>query len=183
MRTPAEIIADLIRTEGGFVDHASDRGGPTKYGVTERVARANGYQGDMRDLTTAQAEAIYLSEYWRRPNFDKVHDVAPSVGVELLDSGVLSGVATASRWLQICLNRMNQRERLYRDIKEDGNIGPATLGALSDFMRHRRTQGGEAVLATALNVMQGHHLIITAVEHHAPNEDFVFGWIKHRVML
>jgi typhoid toxin secretion A len=177
------IIDDLIAKEGGYVNHPSDKGGATHYGITERVARANGYRGPMQDLSKDEAKAIYLSEYWRRPSFDKVHEMAPMVGIELLDCGVLSGTATAGRWLQICLNRMNAREKLYKDLKVDGSIGPVTLGALSDFMRHRRRQGGEKVLTTALNVMQGHHLMITAPEHHKPNEDFVFGWIKNRVRL
>lgn len=183
MTTVDQIIDDLIAKEGGYVDHSSDKGGQTKYGITERVARANGYQGRMQDLTKDQAKDIYLSEYWRRPNFDNVHETAPMVGIELLDCGVLSGAVTAGRWLQICLNRMNMRERLYRDLKVDGNIGPVTLGALFDYMRHRKSQDGEKVLTVALNVMQGHHLMITAPEHHHPNEDFVFGWIKNRVKL
>ena len=182
-KTPSQIIDDIIAKEGGYVNHPSDKGGETNYGITVAVARANGYQGDMRTLTKSDAHAIYLSEYWLRPNFDKVYDIAPTIGVEMLDCAVLSGTVTAGKWLQTCLNRMNMREKLYRDLKVDGKIGPATLGALSDFMRHRRSQGGERVLHTAINVMQGHHLLITAPDRHQPNEDFVFGWIKNRVTL
>src|SRR5690606_3042321 len=119
------------------------KGGPTNYGITVAVARANGYQGDMRALTKNDAKAIYLSEYWLRPNFDQVYSIAPTIGIEMLDCGVLSGTVTAGKWLQTCLNRMNMREKLYKDLKVDGKIGPATLGALSDFMRHRRPQDGE----------------------------------------
>jgi lysozyme family protein len=76
---------------------------------------------------------------------------------------------------------MNRREKLYKDLKVDGVIGSVTLGALEDFMIHRRSQDGEKVLHTAINCFQGYHLMITAVEHHEPNEDFVFGWIRKRV--
>lgn len=181
--TPEQIVDDIIATEGGYVNHPSDKGGETNYGITVAVARVNGYRGNMRDLTKDDARAIYFAEYWRRPNFDKVFDIAPLVGIELLDCGVLSGTVTAGKWLQTCLNRLNMREKLYRDLKVDGYIGPATLGALEDYMRHRRAQGGERVLYKALNIMQGHHLMITAPERHHPNEDFVFGWIKNRVSL
>lgn len=178
-----QVIDDLIAVEGGYSDHASDKGGATNHGITERTARANGYQGDMRDLTKDQARAIYLSEYWHRPNFDQVYAIAPSIGMEMLDSGVLSGPLRAAKWLQIVLNRMNKRELLYKDLVTDGQIGPVTLRALSTYMQHRRSQDGERVLYTALNVMQGHHLMITAPEHHKPNADFVFGWIRNRVLL
>ena len=43
----------LIGHEGGFVDHPSDPGGATRYGITERVARANGYTGSMREFPLA----------------------------------------------------------------------------------------------------------------------------------
>jgi lysozyme family protein len=177
------IIDDLIAKEGGYVNHPSDRGGETNFGITVAVAGQNGYQGAMKDLTKAQAKQIYLSQYWHRPNFDLINTVSPAVAIELLDAGVLSGTATASRWLQLALNRLNMREKLYADLKEDGNIGQKTVDALSDFMRHRRSQGGERVLVTALNCLQGNHFMVTAVERHNLNEDFVFGWIKHRIKL
>ena len=37
-----ELIDELIEREGGFVSHPADRGGPTRYGITEAVARAHG---------------------------------------------------------------------------------------------------------------------------------------------
>lgn len=41
-------------------------GGPTRYGVTERVARAWGYKGDMRNLPLEVAKAIARKEYYDR---------------------------------------------------------------------------------------------------------------------
>lgn len=178
-----DIIRDLIQREGGYVDHGSDKGGPTKYGITQKTALANGYQGDMKELTQDMAEAIYLSEYWRKPNFDKVAEISEHVAIECMDAGVLSGPTRAAKWLQLSLNRLNMRERLYKDVLQDGNIGPKTLAALQDYMRHRRSQGGELVLLRALNCLQGHFMMVTAIEHHKPNEDFVFGWLSHRVKI
>lgn len=178
-----DYVRDLIITEGGYVDHPSDRGGPTNYGITERTAARNGYHGDMRDLTMKSAEAIYLSEYWRRPNFDKVDELAPLIAEELLEAGVLSSPAVAGKWLQIALNRLNRGGALYGDIAEDGKVGPKTREALTDYLAHRRAQDGEHVLLTALNCLQGHYLMINAVAAHSRNEDFVFGWLRHRVKL
>jgi len=36
------LIDAVIDREGGFSDHKADRGGATRFGVTERVARAEG---------------------------------------------------------------------------------------------------------------------------------------------
>ena len=46
------LIDRLIAREGGYVDHPADRGGATHWGITTAVARANGWQGAIRDLLT-----------------------------------------------------------------------------------------------------------------------------------
>ena len=45
------LIEALIEREGGYVNHPADRGGPTRFGITEAVARAHGYRG--RDAPAA----------------------------------------------------------------------------------------------------------------------------------
>ena len=36
------MIDELIEREGDYVNHPADKGGPTRYGITEGVARAHG---------------------------------------------------------------------------------------------------------------------------------------------
>lgn len=52
-------LDELIKREGGYVNNPADRGGATKYGITEAVARTNGYKGNMKDLPRDVAKAIY----------------------------------------------------------------------------------------------------------------------------
>ena len=52
---PTELIDALIDREGGYVHNPADRGGATRYGVTEAVARAHGYAGAMRDFPRDEA--------------------------------------------------------------------------------------------------------------------------------
>ena len=65
--TDDDIIAAIIRREGGFVDHAADRGGPTKYGITLAVLAAwRGkavYGADVQALTQEEARRIYQAHY------------------------------------------------------------------------------------------------------------------------
>ena len=35
-----ELIDELIEREGGYVNHPADRGGPTKFGITEAGPKA-----------------------------------------------------------------------------------------------------------------------------------------------
>ncbi|HGV4401999.1 TPA: glycosyl hydrolase 108 family protein, partial [Klebsiella pneumoniae] len=46
--TADQIIEGILGKEGGYVDHPSDKGGPTRWGITQTIARAHGYTGDMR---------------------------------------------------------------------------------------------------------------------------------------
>ncbi|KCW15189.1 glycosyl hydrolase 108 family protein, partial [Acinetobacter baumannii 42057_4] len=52
-----QYLEELIKREGGYVNNPADRGGATKYGITEAVARANGFKGNMRDLPLDVAKA------------------------------------------------------------------------------------------------------------------------------
>ena len=66
------LINELIEREGGYVNHPADRGGPTRFGITEAVARAHGYAGTMAALPREEAVAIYRRLYWLRPRFNAI---------------------------------------------------------------------------------------------------------------
>jgi lysozyme family protein len=57
------LIEDLIAREGGFVDHPADKGGPTRWGITQAVARRHGYKGQMENLPRSVAALIYKQQY------------------------------------------------------------------------------------------------------------------------
>ena len=148
------MIEELIAREGGYVDHPADRGGPTRWGITQSVARAHGYGGDMKALPRAEAVSIYRRLYWLRPGFDRVAGRAPRVAAELFDTAVNMGPETALGFLQRALNALNRNGRDYADIAVDRRIGPATLAALAGFLAVRGA-AGEAVLVKALDALQG----------------------------
>lgn len=173
------LITEIIHREGGYVDHNSDRGGPTRFGITERVARNYGFSGSIRDLPESTARNIYAQRYWFEPNLNLVFDMAPSIGVELLDTGVNQGVETAGRFLQKALNAFNKRGQSYPDVVTDGVVGRKTLDALKSFI-DQRGQNGVRVLLAALNCQQG-ALYLKLAADDVTQEDFVYGWILNRV--
>lgn len=172
-------IAALIAREGDFVDHPADRGGPTRFGITEQVARWHGYQGGIAELPEATARDIYRETYWRRPGLDRVAARAPRLAGELLDTGVNMGPAVAIGFLQRALNALNRGARDYPDVPLDGAIGPATLGALDAFLA-RRGDAGETVLLRAVEALQGARYLALA-ERRPANEAFVYGWLANRL--
>lgn len=175
-----ELINELIEREGGYVNHPADRGGPTKFGITEAVARAHGYTGAMRDLPREEAAAIYKRLYWLRPRLDQVAKRSPAVAAELFDSGVNMGPAVAVTFLQRALSALNRHGRDYADLVPDGRVGSATLNALDTFLELRGRAGGELVLLRALDALQGERYIRLA-ERRPANEAFLYGWLANRI--
>ena len=102
----------LITHEGGFSNHPDDPGGATMYGVTEVVARAEGYIGPMRDLSLDFAKQVYRKRFWDACRCDQMPDV---IRYPLFDAAVNSGPSQAIKWLQVAVG-----------VKADGVIGPIT---------------------------------------------------------
>lgn len=117
----------LLGHEGGYVDHPKDPGGATCWGVTERVARAAGYRGHMRDLPVDLAKSIYRRQYW-----DSVHadDLPSALRYAVFDAAVNSGHSQAIKWLQRAIG-----------ADDDGVLGGKTLAmaraAQPDFALRR----------------------------------------------
>lgn len=173
------VIDDVIAREKGYVDNPADKGGPTNYGITLAVARANGYQGEMVDLPLSLAREIYRRRYIAEPKFDLVAQENEAVGFELIDTGVNMGPAVAATFLQRWLNGFNDNGSRYADLFVDGRIGSVTLQALHAFLRWRGDEGGQ-VLLRALNCVQGErYLGIT--EHDRSQRAFLYGWMRTRV--
>src|SRR5215207_7050502 len=129
-----ELIDELIEREGGYVNHAADKGGPTRFGITEAVARAHGYAGAMAELPRDEAASIYKRLYWLRPRFGEVALRSPRLAAELFDTGANMGPAVATTFLQRALTALNRNGKDYPDLVPDGRVGPATLAALDAFL-------------------------------------------------
>lgn len=180
MKTVNQIIADVIDREGDYVDHPADRGGPTRWGITEQVARAFGYTGKMRALPRASAEQIYLRRYWTAPAFDKVATRDQALAIELFDAGVNMGPARAGGFLQRALNLLNAEARYYPDIDADGAIGAMTLSALDGYLAKRANGEGRAVLMWLVRSFRSGRYADIA-EANRSQEVFVYGWIARQV--
>ena len=177
-KTVDQMIADLIKVEGGYSDHPADKGGPTMYGVTQAVARANGYAGPMREMPMSVATSIYRKKYFTAPGFESVYLLSPLIAEEMFDTGVNMGVTIPGPWLQRLLNVFNDAKT---DLTVDGAIGPATITALRLYL-NKRGSDGETVMVRGLNCLQGARYVELA-ENREQNRAFIYGWLKNRVAL
>lgn len=124
-KTIAKIIDKIIETEGGYVNHPDDPGGPTNYGITlETLENWLGHSCNAQDVKTIRKSAareIYYSRYYIRPGIDKLPDPLHHL---VLDSSVHHGPYRAVKLLQ---------QTIYRNGGDtgplDGLIGPKTINA------------------------------------------------------
>ena len=174
-----QLIDDVIEREGDYSNHPADRGGPTRWGITEAVARRQGYMGDMRSLPQSDAAAIYRRLYWIAPRFDEVALRAPKLAGELFDTGINMGTGAATGFLQRALNALNRGAKDYADLVVDRHIGAATLSALDGFFT-QRGPAGESVLPKAVEALQGAHYLRLA-ETRPSQEAFLYGWLANRI--
>ena len=118
-----KIFDYLIKVEGGYSNDKNDKGGKTKYGITEEDARDFGYKGDMQDLTKDFAKNIYLKKYYLGNKLDKV--VNDKVALSVCDF-IVNGGAWGAKKAQAALNELGF------DLRVDGILGKKSLAALNE---------------------------------------------------
>jgi lysozyme family protein len=171
MKIPQKIknqIDNIIDIEGGYVNHPDDPGGATKYGITERVARNYGYQGDMRDLPVETAREIYYNQYIIEPKFDRLTN--PQIQYEAFEQGVNMGQNRAVRHLQEAYNAIH-----YQTIQVDGMVGNQTLKAVNNSPYQHD-------IYKIMNILQGAYYI-KLTQQNSKYKSFIRGWVRHRVII
>lgn len=107
------VVHMVLEHEGGYVNHPSDPGGETKYGISKRAYP----DVNIAELTEEDAASIYKRDYWDRIKGD---DLPVGIACAVMDYAVNSGISRASKALQSVCGISNG----------DGIIGPATLNAV-----------------------------------------------------
>jgi len=112
-------FAEMIRHEGGYVNHKDDPGGMTNLGVTKATwENWTGKPADetvMRGLTRDMVAPLYKARYWDAVKGD---DLPSGVDYAVFDIAVNSGPRKAAMILQEAIG-----------VTVDGGIGPKTLQA------------------------------------------------------
>ena len=163
----ARAHAFVAKFEGGFVNHPSDPGGATNYGVSLRFLKAQGLAvgdtdgdgdidtDDIRALTPETAADILKRNFWDPLKLDNLPD---DLALVLYDTAVNMGPGTAKRLAQKALC-----------VEVDGKWGPKTWAA---FIRSDSRR-------IALAVIRLRHGSYTAlVSNNRRLEAFYGGWMR-----
>jgi lysozyme family protein len=116
----------VLKWEGGVSNDPDDRGGLTKWGVTQatydRYRKAKGLPlQSVVKMTDAEMRDIYWAYYWQPVRGD---EFAYPLALALFDTAVNMGVGTAIKLLQRATNDLLPQQRR---VAVDGKLGEQTL--------------------------------------------------------
>ncbi|MBX9944915.1 MAG: peptidoglycan-binding protein [Reyranella sp.] len=137
-----DLIGRVIEREGGYVHHPSDRGGPTKYGITQ--ATLADWRGrpvtaaEVEALAVAEARAIYRAVYFR--GLEAVTD--PKVLEFLFDYSAHSGPGRAVKALLVVLGG-----KALGTVDQASLFWPLICERLDNFLRIVGRDHAQAVFA------------------------------------
>lgn len=161
----------ILGFEGGYSNDPDDRGGRTKYGITEAVFRdsirrklINPVSTDIRHMTQANAKTIYLYDYWNKIHLNEIVD--QFIAAEIFDTAVNMGRTTATLICQRALNFLGEA------LEEDGIMGGLTIAALNRWCRK-----DSRALFICLNGFQFMRYVAIVKENESQHK-FARGWTK-----
>jgi lysozyme family protein len=109
-----DLIDGILTREGGYVDHPSDPGGETKYGIAKRSHPKE----DIKNLTKERAAEIYEEDYWTP---SRASSIPGSLQETYFDMVVNMGQRRAVKILQEACNSKGCK------LVVDGLIGRNTI--------------------------------------------------------
>jgi len=113
-------LSHVLKHEGGYVNHPSDPGGATNWGITRDTLGAwrdrHVTIEEVKDLSKDEAAEIYKYKYW---DAAKCGEVPVGVALIVFDGAVNHGVSQSSKFLQRAVG-----------VDADGKVGQKTLGAI-----------------------------------------------------
>jgi len=169
MSDVADMIAALMRREGGYVNHPADRGGPTHFGITQ--ATLSTYLGreaslsEVENLKAPLASLIYLKNFYYGPGIDQLPETIQEF---VFDSGVNHGPRQALIFVQHSCNLLGAKPPL----KEDGIMGDNTRRAASTAARRFSARFIKILIA------ERRHFYFKIVEAEPAQQVFLQGWLK-----
>jgi len=162
------LINDIIRREGGFVDHPLDRGGPTNYGITLPTLSTYRHRActvdDIRSITSPTAFSIYYILYYLRPNIGALPVALQAI---ITDMAVNHGPKTAIILFQEVLKAHGKHIGAV-----DGLCGPLTCRAAECAYNDL----GSELIDTLVRRRVSYYEQI--VKHDYTQRVFLSGWIN-----
>lgn len=129
----------VLNHEGGYVNHASDPGGVTNYGISLRWLQAQGEldgvddfdidgdgdidADDIKQMTVQDARDFYFRFWWSKYNYHLILD--SDIATKVFDMAVNMGSRQAHKLVQRAARADGQL------LKDDGILGPKSFRGIN----------------------------------------------------
>lgn len=188
----------LIGFEGSYSNDPNDRGGETWKGISRNnFPKWEGWT--IIDRIKAQVDKTQLSKvlsgdsdlkkcvyqfyyqvFWVALSLDKIPVYA--IAEEIFDTAVNQGAKTATRYFQQALNLLNNNQKIYSNILDDGDLGDKTLRSYDAYMLTANYPGRsqDRTVKTLLKVMNGLQFqrYVEICKNSENQEVFFYGWMN-----
>jgi len=193
-----EAYNKTLANEGKYSNDPRDHGGETYKGIARNMhpkwegwavideIKANVNMNQLAGALAADEELdqmirdFYKLVFWDVMQLDQLNP--QEIADELFDTAVNQGTIVAVKHLQEALNLLNNGEKHYSDINEDGKMGPATIKAINAYMLTAKFPGRSLAknLNTLLKVMNGFQFqrYVDICNSNPLQEVYVFGWMN-----
>ncbi len=156
-----EAFNEVIMAEGGYVDHPLDKGGKTKYGISQRWYPHE----DIKNLTMARAKEIYRRDYWDKLLLDRI--ISDQIASEVFDTAINMGPRSATWCVQNAINFLKPGT-----LRVDKQMGLRTISAVNAWIGVN-----EETLFKCLNGFQFIRYV-HIIEERPDQAVFSAGWMK-----
>jgi lysozyme family protein len=162
--------------EGGYSNDPADRGGETKWGITQKTWAGYGSDTEWRHMTLNDAQNLYLNVYWRGACLSVLDSGAVPQRLlnEIFDAVVNHGIAGGIRCLQRAYNDINGDGD---DLVVDGRIGNKTITAVASFC-NRNGSYADALLAALRFERAGLYFNLC---NDPTQKKFLRGWLRRLI--
>lgn len=187
-----------IGIEGSYSNDPNDRGGETWKGISrnnfpdwdgwliiDRI-KAQTDRTQLSKVLSASVElancvrSFYYQVFWLALSLDKIR--VYEVAEEIFDTAVNQGLKTAARYFQQALNLLNNNQKHYSNISEDGSLGSGTFKAFDAYMLTANFSGRskDRNLKTIIKIMNGLQFERYAeiCRNSEDQEVFIYGWMN-----
>lgn len=191
----SKAITHLI--EGGYVNDPIDPGKETYKGISRRYwpnwkgwklidscVKNKGYSTkkinqllEEDNVIQTLVDSFYKENFWDKMRLDEMD--SQSIANEVYDTAINLGIERAVQFLQIACNLCNDRQRLYSDLRVDGDLGSTTLGIVNTELKRA---GVLHDVLTTQNLLQGAEYINLTLTTES-KERFFKGWIRNRIII
>lgn len=153
-------IKVVLKSEGGYVNHPSDPGGETNFGIAKRFFPNE----DIKNLTIERAKELYKSHYWDPMKLEGIND--ESLALHIFDFGVNAGRSRSIRLIQGIVGA----------APVDGICGPITKGKINSFVPIEKDAGTYSALDL---FKEGRKHYYTDLANRKPDLNvFLQGWLN-----